>query len=56
MGSEGSVDHTMWSLHVLSVEYRLEMHGQAGAVSPEELQKGGGQRAQLSSGLEEETG
>lgn len=55
VGSEGSVDHTVWSLHVLSVEWRQEIHGQAGMVSPEELHTRGGQRGQLSSGLEEET-
>lgn len=55
MGSEGSVDHTVWNLHVLSVEWRQEIHGQAGMVSPEELHTRGGQRGQLSSGLEEET-
>lgn len=49
------MDHTVWSLHVLSVEYRLEIQGQAGMVSPKVLQTGGGQRAQLSSALEEET-
>lgn len=29
VGSEGSVDHTVWNLHVLSVEWRQEIHGQA---------------------------
>lgn len=44
VGSEGSVDHTVWSLRA-----------QAGMVSPEELHTRGGQRGQLRPGLEEET-
>lgn len=47
VGSEGSVDHTVWSLCVLSVGWRLEMHDQTGMVSPNELQTGGGQSPAL---------
>lgn len=55
VGLEGSVNHTVWNLRVLSVECRLEMQGQAGMLSPKVLQTGEGQRTELSSGLEEET-